>query len=599
VTVIERNQIDEQHATFAADLLREVPGVAVTRAGSFGSQTQVRIWGAEANHALVMIDGVEANDLAGNDEFSFEHLTTFDIERIEVIRGPHRALWGSDALAGVINVVTRKPRESLESDGFLEGGSLGTWSGGARVAGRDGNIAGALSASYYTTNGSNVSRSGSEKDGYENATVNLNASWEPARALHLDLGFRHTDARADFDGFSFATGLPTDTADFTRTSFNYLRAGGRMALAGDRWTHDLHFAWTGSSTNTVASSDRTVQAGDRLGLHYQTSYRFAGDTEEAADSLLTFALDHRREEFRQRGNTTDFGNPNQSQHQDITGYVLEYLTRPLPALSVSIGGRYDQNSAFDNVFTYRITSSYAVSALGARLHASYGTGQKAPTFIERFGFFPDQFAGNSALKPEHSRGFDAGIEERLLDNRLTLDATYFRATLHDEINGFAFQTDQALPTAVNESGSSHRRGVQLAMRASLPAGYSALASYTYSDASQTAPAGGEQREVRRPLHGASLAVNGAWLNQRFDGNLNVTYNGAREDDFFPPFPPFQQRVDLPSYVLANVSASAQLTKRVSAYGRILNLFDKRYEEIYGFNSSGRSAVVGIRVTFDR
>lgn len=597
VTVIARGDIDEQQATFASDLLREVPGLAVTRAGGFGSQTQVRIWGAEANHALVMIDGVEANDLAGNDEFSFEHLTTFDIDRIEVIRGPQSALWGSDALAGVINVITRQPREPFESDGYVEGGSLGTWSGGVRVAGRRGAFAGALSGSLLRTGGANIARTGSEKDGYDNATVNLSTAWDPAAAVHLDFAVRHTNARADFDGFSFDTGLPADSPDFSRTSFNYLRTGGRLALAAGRWTHDLHFTWTDSSTDTTTTYDRSAQAGDRYGLHYQTSYRFAGDSEESADSLLTFALDHRLEEFRQRGTATAFGDPNQQQHQDVTGYVLEYLARPLPALSFSVGGRYDRNSAFDEVFTYRGTASYALTATGSRLHASYGTGQKAPTFVERFGFFPDQFAGNAALKPERSRGVDAGIELRLARNHLKADVTYFRASLHDEINGFAFSSGGTLPTAVNESGVSHRQGVQFSVNAALPADYSLAASYTYSDATQ--PGGGDQREVRRPLHSASLVLNGAWLNQRLDGNLNVTYNGDRQDDYFPPFPPYQERVTLRAYALANVALTGRLTRQVSVYGRILNLFDKSYEEIYGFNSPGRTAVVGVRVSFQR
>jgi vitamin B12 transporter len=417
--------------------------------------------------------------------------------------------------------------------------------------------------------------------------------------VHLDVGFRHTDARADFDGFSPETGLPADTPDFSRTSFNYLRAGGRVALAGDRWTHDLHMTWTNSGTNTVTPADRTRQAGDRYGLHYQTSYRFSGDSEQSAESLLTFAVDHRREEFRQTGTASAFGDPSQIQRQHITGYVLEYLARPLPALSLSIGGRYDQNSAFADAFTYRGTLSYALPVAGSRLHASYGTGQKSPTFVERFGYFPDQFAGNPRLKPERSRGFDLGLEQRLFGNRLTVDATYFRASLHDEINGFAFPAGGTLPTAVNEPGVSHRQGVQLSLNTALPAGYNVIASYTYSDATQPVPGGGQQREVRRPLHSASLALNGNWLNARLNGNLNVTWNGDREDDYFPPFPPFQERVTLRSYALANLAVTGQLTRQVSLYARILNLLDKSYEEIYGFRSPGRTAVLGVRVNLDR
>ena len=152
-----------RQSTVAAEALRAVPGLAIARSGPVGAQTQVRMRGAEANQVLVLIDGVEANDLATDDAFSFEHLTTFDIDRIEVVRGPQSALWGSDALAGVINVVTRRPEKPLETEGFLEGGSFGTWNGGARIGGRSDRLSLVASASRFDTDGTNVARTGTER----------------------------------------------------------------------------------------------------------------------------------------------------------------------------------------------------------------------------------------------------------------------------------------------------------------------------------------------------------------------------------------------------------------------------------------------------
>ena len=439
VSVINRDTIEQREASFASDLLREVPGVSVARTAGFGSQTQVRLWGAEANQALVVIDGVEANDLAGNDEFSFEHLMTFDVDRIEVIRGPQSALWGTDALAGVINVVTRRTHKPLETEGFLEGGSFGTVVGGGRLGLAGDGMDLAISGSRYATDGINISRTGSEKDGYDNTTVNLNAGYDAAANVKFDLGARHTDARTDFDGTDFSTGLPMDTDDYSRTDFNYLRAGGEAAFLDTRWTHDFHFTWTDTETKNFGGGASTgSQAGDKYGFYYQTSYRFAGQTERSPDALVTLALDHELEQFSQRGAASAFGNPNQEQRLHTSGYVLEALARPLTDLSLSAGARYDVNSDFNNVFTYRGTASYKIPVIRSRLHASYGTGQKAPTFIERFGYFADQFVGNPKLKPERSSGWDFGIEQRLAGERLVLDATYFRARLEDEINGFLF-----------------------------------------------------------------------------------------------------------------------------------------------------------------
>ncbi len=138
VSLVTRQEIIDRQATTTASLLRDLPGIAVARSGPVGSQTQLRMRGAEANQVLVLIDGVEANDLAGADEFAFEHLGTLDIERIEVVRGPQSALWGSEALAGVINVVTRRPASGLQADAYLEGGAYGTVNGGAWAGGRAG-----------------------------------------------------------------------------------------------------------------------------------------------------------------------------------------------------------------------------------------------------------------------------------------------------------------------------------------------------------------------------------------------------------------------------------------------------------------------------
>ncbi len=164
ISKIERDLIDQRQSVFATDILRDQPGVAVSRISGFGSQTQVRIRGAEANHVLVMIDGVQANDPAGSDEFDFSSLTTYNVERIEFVRGPQSALWGSDAVAGVINVTTRSGSEPLEAGGFLEAGSLDTIHGGGRFSANSERSGIDLSASYFDTDGNSAASAGGSAD---------------------------------------------------------------------------------------------------------------------------------------------------------------------------------------------------------------------------------------------------------------------------------------------------------------------------------------------------------------------------------------------------------------------------------------------------
>ncbi len=613
VTVIDRREIEERQAATAADVLRAVPGVSVSQSGPVGALTQVRIRGAEANHVLVLIDGVEANDLATSGEFGFEHLATFDIGRIEIVRGPQSALWGSDALAGVINVVTRRPSRALEVEGYGEGGSDSYLNAGARIgAGGDRGFI-SLSGSHLRTDGTNVARTGAESDGYDNTSANLSAAFDLVPALRLELTGRHTDATSEFDGVSWTTGLPADDADgngstdFYRTQAEqeYLRFGGRLDVGGGRWSHDLHYAVTATDTDTASEGfvpgtrDETSASGHKYGLYYQTSLRVTAPREDAPADALTFAADHEREEFRQRAYSPD---GDQEQSLEETGVVAEYLAYIGARLSASASIRHDDYNRFEDATTWRTTAAYRLSA-ASRLHASLGTGQKTPTFTERFGYFPGSFVGNPDLRPEKSTAWDAGIERRFLAGAIVADITYFHADLEDEINGFVPIADPEDPqrpyTAENRTGTSHRKGVELRVVADLSERYSVDASYTYVDATQPGPDGTEIREVRRPLHSGALNLTGRWLQSRLIADLGMAYTGDRTDEFFPPYPLPAERVALGGYALVNLAASWQLARGVTVYGRAENAFDSDYEDVYGYNTPGATGVVGVRLDFAR
>lgn len=173
-TVIGREQFEARHSAFAVDLLRGVPGVTFSNAGGLGKQTQLRMRGAEANHVKVMIDGIPANDLGGNDEFEFGNLVTADLERIEIVRGPQSSLWGSDALAGVVNIITRQDDGPLHGEMDFEGGSYGTHQEHVSLGLHQGDHRLRLGVSRVSTAGTNISRVGDEDDGYHAVTANLN-----------------------------------------------------------------------------------------------------------------------------------------------------------------------------------------------------------------------------------------------------------------------------------------------------------------------------------------------------------------------------------------------------------------------------------------
>ena len=199
ITVIDSEQLKNRAALSVSDLLRDVPGLAVSRSGVQGSQTQIRVRGAEANHLLVLIDGVEANDPSQSDELNWATLTASDIERIEVIRGPQSAMRGSDAMAGVVNIITRSADEPFSAKVFTEIGSFATHNSGFSVGAKSGDFDARLGVSHLETEGENISRTGSEKDGYQNTSYNLKAGWTVSDELRLSFAARQTEGMNEYE----------------------------------------------------------------------------------------------------------------------------------------------------------------------------------------------------------------------------------------------------------------------------------------------------------------------------------------------------------------------------------------------------------------
>ncbi|MEZ5564814.1 MAG: TonB-dependent receptor [Gammaproteobacteria bacterium] len=611
VSVIDREQIEARQSVFAIDLLADIPGFAVSRSGGVGSQTQVRVRGAEANQLLVLIDGIEANDPAGNDEFAFENLTTWDIERIEVVRGPQSALWGSDALSGVVNVITRQPTDAVSTQGFAEAGSFNTWSGGARLSGKLLGTRTGFSVSHVDSDGINNSLTGDEKDGYRNTTATLTLAGNPATNLALDFIGRYTGTTKAYDTTDFVvTGLPADSADVTDVGLGYFRAGGSLSLMDGQWTQRLRTAWTTTdSDNRNEFGANGSMAADKYGVYYQTTWHFGADSRGVPRAMnntgnaVTLALEHEREEFSQRGTATPFGDPNQDQNLETSAAVLELLLTPVDRLSVSLSGRYDHNSDFDSVSTARVTTTWSTETTGTRLHASFGTGQKAPTFSERYGFYADQFVGNPDLKPETSTGWELGFEQQLLasrfGDRFTAGATYFHEDLKDEIDGFVFDPTSSLFTAANLEGKSHRRGVEAVLNARIADDLNVSGSYTYVDATQPdAGSGLQTREIRRPQNSASFNVNWRFLETRAQLNANLNYTGHQYDTYFEVAPPFGTRtINLQNYYLLGIAASYRVAKQTQVYARLENALNEHYAEVYGYNTPRRNVYAGFRLDF--
>jgi len=598
MTVLTAGQLESNQNIFLAEILREVPGLAISKQGVAGSSTQVRVRGSEGNHILVFIDGIEANDLSQGSEFNFAHLINQDIERIEVVRGPQSALWGSDALGGVINIVSRKADQPLSASLNMEAGSFDTTNTGFNVASKNDRFHIKFGTQYIDSKGNNISRYGNEKDGYRNLTHQLIGGVSVTDSLQFNLVIKQTDATNEYDEIDFlSSGLPVDGDLETESEQLYGKLEARWHLFDDRWEHRLSYNLVDTDNQNFNSGIIDSSAnGKRQSANYQTSISFdAGISEQ----ILTFAYDHEKEEYSQRGQSFGSGfDPNKDLETTTDSVVVEYRLDLWNQLHLSASARNDNNDEFDDATTYRLTSSYSLDNKSTRLHAAYGTGVKNPTFTERFGYF-DGFLGNPDLQPEESNGWEAGIEQKFFENRLDVDLTYFDETLEDEINGFVFDPATFLFTSANMNGESERSGYEITANYRVNDNLYWQGSYTSLDAEEPDYVSGTHlEEVRRPSDSASMSINYTFADEKANVYLSATYTGDQLDNYFPPYPLEAERVTLDSFTLVNLSGSYQFSDSLTVFARIENLLDENYEEIYGFSSQGQGAYAGIRYNFN-
>ncbi len=594
VTIITREEIEQKQVRYLSDLLRDVPGFAVSQAGGAGSQTQVRVRGSEANHLLVLMDGVRANDPAASGEFLYQLALTSDIERIEIIRGPQSATWGSDAVAGVINIIRRKDVSNNYLAGNLEAGSFNTFNAAVNGGYSADNVQVSGGVSFLDTDGTNISRFGNEKDGAKNLSANLTLDVDASEAVDLRFSGQTMDASNDYDDIDyFLTGLPVDADRVTESTQNFLTGEARYDRSGSPFSGSFAVNWMSSDHDNISDglwSGST--ASDTLEYRLRGGIRFGA----GQNHRFGFALEHQEVEFEQRGDAS-YLDPNQDQSYKISGYAIEYIGKPTEEFSWTASARLDDYSDFDNASTWQLAGSYRLSPAW-RVRASLGTGSKAPTFTERYGYYPDIFIGNPNLKPESSQGWEIGVDTNWSQGRYHFELAYFDQDLEDEIDSFVYEPVSGLFTAVNKDNDSSRSGVEAVFDANISRFLVLSASYTYTKATENNGMGDSFPEVRRPKNMATVAANFYFQENRGNMNLNVNYVGTQFDVFYDPVTYQAEPVEMDSYIVADLAASWKLTGSLELTARVSNLFNENYEEILGFVRPDRAIYGGIRGRFD-
>lgn len=577
-TVIDGARIGLRGTAYVADVLRQVPGIAVTSGGAQSGLTDVRVRGGEANHVLVLIDGVPITE-TWTGGVDFGRLQVTNVERIEVLRGPQSAFWGANAMSGVINIVTTSAREpGVHGSLAGETGTDGTKMTSGTLAYAQDNFRVSGGVALRHTDGFNISSLGNELDGASHIDANARFSADITPQLTLDGTIRYGRMTGESDDQDFLTGTVLDTNDTFRADELFGSLGLKWVSEDGIWFQNARVSGGTIERGSTNAFGDTVYAGDLYKASYQAGRHF--DTPDLLDSTHTVTLgyDLVHETFQHFV-------PSVQDRQTRTAHSLvgEYRGTFADQFYLTAALRHDFNDKFADATTYSVSGAWQIPDTGTKLHASIGTGSTNPTMWEQFGYSPGSFTPNPNLTPETSFGWDVGVEQAFFDGVVVLDATYFNQTVENKIRDVFFP----IVTAVNVPGSSPRQGVELSALLNVFEGFTAGVTYTYLDARD--PTGA--LEVRRPQH--SGAINLAYTLPEIPLTLHgeVLLRGETKDALSG------KTFTLPAYTVVNAGVNYQVSDHVEVYGRVHNLFDTRYQEVQGYNTQGRTFYVGAKASF--
>lgn len=554
-----------------ADLLRTLPGLALSVAGNRGAVAQARLRGAEANHLLVLFDGVAVNDPATGSEFNFGALDLTGVRRVELLAGPQSAVWGSDALAGVLHFDTAPKRSGHRLT--LGWGSQGTVDADAALARVDGKSVRAFSVGRMHSDGTNAALRGSEADGFANTTAHLRAETERG-GWALSSALRWSEAEADYDPTPPPRFVPQDGDRRSQSRAKLLLAKARF-VGFERFEPWLTISTLRTGLRNLADGDVTnTFAGRRDSAALAANFHHGRQHFNLTAQVQT-------EHFTQRADASPYGDPNQRQRSTTASVAAEHQAR-LRGFAFTVSARRDFNDAFKHTVAYRLG---ATTNGNPRWFASVGRGVKNPTFIERFGYTPDAFLGNPHLLPETSRGVEAGVAWRWERGELSLTA--FDNALRREIDGFFFDAARNGFTARNLLGKSRRRGVDVRFAAS----WNRLrlnGGYTYTAAAER----DSGQEARRPRHLANLTVRWS-VTSRLSAQAGVAHTGASADRDYSTFP--ATRVSLPGFELLRLELAFAPVPRWRVLLLVDNALNAAHTTVFGYRGPGRTAMLKAEV----
>jgi vitamin B12 transporter len=584
ITVVDKATIDSRQNQTVSDLLSTTPGVTVTRNGGIGQPTAVRIRGAEDAQTLVLIDGVRVNDpTSPGGAFDFGNLLTGNVDHIEVLRGPNSVPWGSQALGGVVNIVTAPIPETLGGSLRAEYGYKNSKQIVGQLGGKSGIFSASLGGGYFDDDGISAFKGGTERDGYRQYAANGRVGVAFSENVSVDLRGYYADSKVNYDGFPppfFSFG---DTADYAKTQQIFGYAGLNVALFDGALKNRL--AFTINDIHRDSFEPAFGSAPSFIARGRVERYEYQGDATIADGIRAVFGLEHENSRFFVGSKT---------KRTNLESGYLQAILKPVESLTITGGVRVDDHKTYGTKVTFSANAAWRVGT-GTVIRASYGEGFKAPTLYQVYGAYgKPEFDGTqplAPLQPETAKSYDIGVEQSVVDGTLKVGATVFRRDTRNQID-FDFCKSVSLCAQrpfgyYDNTARTRSEGVEVFVEARPTTHLTFTANYSLIDAKNRITG---NTLLRRPKHNINASIDwNAW--DRVNLGASVQTVSDSNDSDFQTFSP----TTLDGYTIVTIRASVPIGDRFEVFGRIENLFDAKYEVVSGYGTFGRNAHVGVRV----
>jgi vitamin B12 transporter len=597
VTVITAQDIEREQLRTVPDALKTVPGLNVVQSGGPGGLTSVFMRGTDSRHTKVLIDGIDVSDPSTVTRvFDLGQMLTADVDRIEVLRGPQSGLYGADALGGVISITTRKGEGPAKATAMVEGGSFGRFNQTASLSGSQDMFNYAFNVAHVRAPSTPVTPPELvppgrriNNDFYDNTTYSHRLGFDPNENLSFNWFARSTYAKLRFTGedFNFFPSVPAELQSSQGTNQFFTRGEAIWTLLDGRFKNYFGVNYTDHRTSRFAP-DLGFGAFNALDKGERVKYDWRGVATVMPGQIVVFGLERERESFSSKSDFGGFSSASAASNGNSAGYVelqSEYQNRFFLVANL----RHDINDQFGPHTTYRIAPAMIVPETETKLKGSYGTGFKAPTLTQMFVNFPPTFFGNPNLQPETSTGYDFGFEQPLFENRVRFGVTYF----HNDVKGFiapviiGFLPGFGFVSQYENAQQFESRGIESFAMASVNAYWKVRADYTYTEVSAEDPFA----LLRKPKH--KVSATAIWTpTEQLTIATTLLYVSEWRDILRGNT---SLHIEQPGYTVVNIAADYVVTKNVTAFGRIDNLFNKHYQNPNGFQQTGFGIYGGVRV----